>query len=388
VKNRGLPNSNLQNKIVVKECTMKNHLVLFVSLFKQLFLRSKESVFWLAIFPIVLFLILTAIFGNMDENVQFRVKILGESKTLEKILSDIEQMDAEFIADYSQETIDTLKKNIEEDKLDTLVVLPEDFDRNYSSALLLRRTLLFRQVPVELHYAPVRQSSALAFDVVKGIFNSMDVVESVKYEVHNLSQEQYDYNYFIYPGVVGMAIMSVFLFGFMNELVYFRRKGTFKKLSTTPTKMVTIYIMAAIVNIISMILSLFVLSLVAYFLGVDVITYLPSILIHTLLSCAVLTMLTLAIMTFSNNPTGLFIFQQVFLQIQMFLGGFYFPLKMLSPFITKLASLLPLTYTVDGMRVVKGLNSFEYNHFTVPLIYLAVSTLIVLMRAKKLGVSE
>ncbi|HOQ39937.1 MAG TPA: ABC transporter permease [Fervidobacterium sp.] len=367
---------------------MKNHLVLFVSLFKQLFLRSKESVFWLAIFPIVLFLILTAIFGNMDENVQFRVKILGESKTLEKILSDIEQMDAEFIADYSQETIDTLKKNIEEDKLDTLVVLPEDFDRNYSSALLLRRTLLFRQVPVELHYAPVRQSSALAFDVVKGIFNSMDVVESVKYEVHNLSQEQYDYNNFIYPGVVGMAIMSVFLFGFMNELVYFRRKGTFKKLSTTPTKMVTIYITAAIVNIISMILSLFVLSLVAYFLGVDVITYLPSTLIHTLLSCAVLTMLTLAIMTFSNNPTGLFIFQQVFLQIQMFLGGFYFPLKMFSPFITKLANLLPLTYTVDGMRVVKGLNSFEYNHFTVPLIYLAVSILIVLMRAKKLGVSE
>lgn len=367
---------------------MKNHLVLFVSLFKQLFLRSKESVFWLAIFPIVLFLILTSIFGNMDENVQFRVKILGESKTLEKIFSNIEQMDAEFIPDYSQETINTLKKNIEEDKLDALVVLPENFDGNYSNALLFRRTLLFRQVPIELYYAPLRQSSTIAYNVIKGVFNSMDVVEGVEYEVHNLSQEQYDYNNFIYPGVVGMAIMSTFLFGFMNELVYFRRKGTFKKLSMTPTKMVTIYITAAIVNIITMILSLFVLSLVAYFLGVDVFGYLTSTFIHTLLSCAVLTMLTLAIMTFSNSSTGLIIFQQIFFQVQMFLGGFYFPLKMLSPFITKLASFLPLTYTIDGMRVAKGLNSFESNHFTVPLIYLAVSTLIVLMRAKKLGVSE
>ena len=52
----------------------------------------------------------------------------------------------------------------------------------------------------------------------------MGVVENVEYEVHDLSREQYDYNNFIYPGVVGMAIMSTFLFGFMNDLIYFRRK--------------------------------------------------------------------------------------------------------------------------------------------------------------------
>lgn len=367
---------------------MKNCFILFVSLFKQLFLRSKESVFWLAIFPVVLFLILTSIFGNMDENVHFRVKILGQSSTLKEVLSNVEQMDVEFISDYSQETIDALKRNIEEDKLDVLVILPENFDRIYSSALLLRKTLLSRQVPVELYYAPIKQSSTIACDVVEGIFNSMGVVENVEYEVHDLSREQYDYNNFIYPGVVGMAIMSTFLFGFMNDLIYFRRKGTLKKLSMTPTKIITVYVTVAIVNVIIMIVSLIVLSLVASLLKVDVLSYLPSTIVHTLLSCVVLTMLTLAIMTFSNNPTGLVIFQQIFFQLQMFVGGFYFPLKTVSPFITKLASFLPLTYTVDGMRAAEGLNSLDFNHFMVPLIYLAISTSIVLLRSKKLGVSD
>lgn len=367
---------------------MKRYLALFKSLFKELFLTSKDSVFWLTIFPTILFLILTSIFGNMEENVQFRVKVLGDSETLKGILDNIEQMDAEFIQDYSQETIDALKVELERDNIDAILVLPNDFDKLYSTSLLLRKTFLFRQVPVELYDVPLRQSSAIACDVIKGIFGSMDIPENVGYEVHNLSGEEYDYNNFIYPGIIGMTIMSVFLCAFMSYLIYFRRKKILRKISTTPISMISVYLTTAAVNLIALIIGLCGLSVVAYFLGVDVVTYLPSMIVHTLIACGVLTMMTLVVMTFSSNSSGLFVFQQVFLQIQMFAGGFYFPLKVLTPFIRKLANFLPLTYTVDGIRSAKGLNSLNTNHYIVPLIYLLLSTVIVLFRSRKLTVLQ
>ena len=367
---------------------MKRFLILFKSLFKELFLTSKDSVFWLTIFPTILFLILTSIFGNMERNVQFRVKILGKSEMLENVLNKVQQMNVEFIPDYSQETLNALKLRLEEDNIDVILVLPNDFDKSYSTSLLLKETTLFRQIPVELYDVRLRQSSAIASDVMKGIFGSMDVSENVKYEVHNPFGEQYDYNNFIYPGIVGMMIMSVFLCAFMSYLIYFRRKKILRKISTTPISMITVYLTTAAVNLIALIIGLCGLSVVAYFLGVDVITYLPSMIVHTLIACSVLTMITLVVMTFSSNPSGLFVFQQIFLQIQMFAGGFYFPLKVLTPFIRKFANFLPLTYTVDGIRSAKGLNSLDTNYYIVPLIYLALSTLIVSLRSKKLTILQ
>lgn len=364
---------------------MNKIFALFDPLFKVLFIRSKESVFWLTIFPVILFLILTTIFGNIEENVEMKINIIGYSNTLHKVFEKIKQFKVEFV-NIQNETnqLENYVKKLEKGDIDLVIKLPESFDSRYTSALLLKRTKLLKKIPIEIYYVPQRDSSKLAKNIVKGIFESLDVLESVQLEEHILADKKYDYNNFIYPGVIGMAILSTFLFGFMNELEYFHRGKLIRRFLVTPVNIVWVYVLSAIVNVIELFIGVFILSIVAYLKGVDVIGYLPSVIFNLFLSSAVMISFVLALMTFIKKASNLFAFQQVFFQVQMFIGGFYIPLRFTHPIIQNLARLMPITYTVDSMRSVRMLNSFESGHILIPLIYILVSCLIIASRAKKL----
>lgn len=369
---------------------LKKFAVLFDSLFKVLFLRQKEAVFWLSIFPTILFLILSTLFGNVEENIELKVKIIGHSKTLENVFKDIKQLNVIFEDKSSNsdnpEQINKALKELENEKLDLVVVLPDNFDSKYSSELLLRKTRLFKPVPIDIHYISLRDGSKIAKDIVEGIFTSMGLLESTTIEKHYLSQNTYDYNNFIYPGVVGMAILSVFLFGFMSDIQYFKTRNILRKFFTAPINPVYIYILTAVVNLLVLFLGVGVLSVFSYLKGVDVISYLPNLILNLLFSSAVMITFVIALMTFVTKPSNLFAFQQVFFQVQMFVGGFYVPLKFTSPIIQTIAKFLPITYIVDNMRTVKSLNSIDSNHFLVPLIYILVASIITIIRSKKLSI--
>lgn len=362
----------------------KRDLVVLDALFKQLFIRSKEAVFWLVVFPTILFLILTSIFGNVQQNVTIKVAVIGESHVLKKVFDSVQQISAKFFPHSERKRFDEYLKALEGETFDVLLVLPEGFDSAYSRALLLRRTKLFRPVTVDVHYVPVREGSKLAFNMVKGILDALDIHSKVEMEIHNLSTRRVDYNTFIFPGVVGMALLSVYLFGFMNDLIWLNRKKIIKRLAISPFSLLKLYLFVALVNLTSLILGLSLLTLVAWIKGVDVATYLPSLIVNSLVSALVLTFLTLAVLIFENRSSALVAFQQIFFQVQMFAGGFYFPLKQIPPFVQAVARFLPITYTVDAMRKVVGLNSITSNHYVVPLIYLLFSILVVIVGIKRL----
>lgn len=363
---------------------MRRNLVVFDSLFKVLFIRSKESVFWLTIFPTILFIILTTIFGNIEENVEMKVKIIGKSQTLQKVFENIKQFNVEFInPEGNSDSLETFKKSLERGNLDLVVVLPENFDSRYTSALLLKRTKLLRKVPIEVYYIPVRDSSKLARDIISGIFESLDTLESVQINEHKLSENSYDYNNFIYPGVIGMAILSVFLFGFMNDIEYFHRRKIIRKFLVAPGNIVSLYVLSALVNVIELFIGVGVLSIYAYFKGVDIAGYIPSVTFNLFLSSFVMISFILALMSFIKKSSNLFAFQQIFFQVQMFIGGFYIPLKFTHSVVQTLAKIMPITYTVDSMRSVKAMNSFESGHVLIPLVYILISSLIIFFRSKK-----
>uniref|UniRef100_A0A7C4GM67 ABC transporter permease n=1 Tax=Fervidobacterium thailandense TaxID=1008305 RepID=A0A7C4GM67_9BACT len=358
-------------------------LVVLDGLYKQLFLRSKEAIFWLVVFPTILFLILTSIFGNVEQNVTVKVAIIGESEILERAFSGIQQISPKFFPYSKKEKIKEYLKALERETFDVLVVLPEGFDAIYSRALLLRRTKFFKPVTVEVHYIPVRDGSKLAFEMVRGILDTLDVQDRVEMVIHNLSTRRVDYNNFIFPGVVGMAWLSVYLFGFMNDMLWLNRRKMIKRLSVSPFNLLKIYLFVAIVNLTSLVLGISILTFVAWLKGVDVVSYLPSLIFNSLISALVLTFLTLAVLVFENRSSAIVAFEQIFFQVQMFAGGFYFPLKQIPSFVQVVARFLPITYTVDSVRKVMGLNSIANNHYLVPLVYLLISISVVITGMKK-----
>lgn len=364
---------------------LRRNIVILVSFFKQLFLRSKEAVFWLATFPTILFLILVSVFGNIEENVTLRVRVLGESELLKRAFGTVELVDLKFLP---PESIDEALAELESDKLDAVVEIPKDFDGLYARGLLLKRTLLFKPIDVRVHYVPVRENSRVAFEVVKGVFEALDLPENVQVEVHNLTDVVFDYESFILAGVVGMALLSTFLFGFLNDIIWLRRGRMFRNFSVRPVSMVKIYVMALLVNIVALAIGLSLLQVVASLMGVDTVGYLPGLLWNTLVSVITLATLTIAFATFGRRANALVIFQQVFFQVQMFLGGYYFPIRQMPQTLQLIARILPLTYPVDAMRVHLGFNSIEGNHYIVPLVYALVSAVVIVLRRNELYRSE
>lgn len=375
---------NNTNNTVVKNSKI---IILISTFFKVFFIRSKESVFWLTIFPTVLFIILTTIFGNMGENVELKVKILGRSGMLQKMFEQVKQLNVEFI-DYDQEDLNNIlnhfKHELERGNIDLIIVIPKGFDTQYTTALLLRKTKFFKAVPLEIYNVPIRDSSKLASDILKGMFESMGNFEKIEVVEHDLTEHKYNYNEFIYPGVIGMAILSTFLFGFMSELEYMKRKKIVRRFLVAPVNVNLIYVTSAIVNVSVLFLGVFLLSIFAYFKGVNVFSFMPSVVFNLLISSAVMISFTLVVMSFVKSPSGLFAFSQIFFQVQMFVGGFYIPLKFAHPIVKNIAKFMPITYTVDGMRKVISLNSFENNHILVPVLYILLCIILIAFRKKRL----
>lgn len=352
-------------------------LVMLVSFFKQLFLRSREAVFWLALFPTVLFLILVSIFGNIEENIVLRIRVIGQSETLRKAFEGVELVEAKF---ESAENRAKLLAELESDDIDVVVEIPKDFDTLYARSLLLKRTKLFKPVDVTVHYVPVRENSKLAFEVVRSVFEALDLPKMVDVEVHDLSNTKFDYESFILAGVVGMALLSTFLFGFMNDMIWLRRGKRLRSFLVRPVSMLKVYTLAMVVNLVALVIGLSILLIVAKLSGVDTMSYLPTLVANCALSVVVLTSLTLAVATLSRKVTALVIFQQVFFQVQMFLGGYYFPIRQMPQFLQVLAKLLPLTHPIDAMRVHLGFNSIEGNHYLVPALYILGSVVLIFLR--------
>jgi len=372
-------------EVIMKLTQIKANWEVFIALFKQLFTRSKESVFWLVLFPSILFMILTTIFGKVEENIDLSVKILGESRTLSKVFENLPQLSAEFVKiEDIQKQRSVLENELKAGKIQAFVILPNDFDSKFAFASLLQKTRLKRKIEVEIYFVPIRQESKVAQEILNGIFNSLGSTVQAKYEIHDLSKGHFSYNEFIYPGVIGMAILSAFLFGFMNDIVYMYKRGILRRLYTTPLSLITVYFSLGIVTMIQLILGIFILSIFAWFKGVNIHTYVPSLLVNIPISCAILVLMSIVIVSFSKSTSRIFVFEQVFFQVQMFVGGFYFPLKFANPFVKSIARILPLTYTVDALRIPSNLNVLDSGHMLVPVMYILVLLVVSAVSVKRL----
>lgn len=89
----------------MRKIWFRRDLVVLDGLYKQLFLRSKETIFWLVVFPTILFLILTSIFGNVEQNVTVKIAIIGDSEILKRVFSGIKQITPKFFPHSEKEKL-------------------------------------------------------------------------------------------------------------------------------------------------------------------------------------------------------------------------------------------------------------------------------------------
>lgn len=157
---------------------------------------------------------------------------------------------------------------------------------------------------------------------------------------------------FILPGILGMALMQLGLFG-SQQFLSLREKKIVRGLSVTPLKRSILLGSEILVRMVSG----FGQAAIILFLGIlvfDINIAGSILLLFLMILIGALTFISLGYMliNFVSSVEGGNGLAQVVQLPLMFLSGIFFPVEMLPGFMQPVVRIIPLTYLVDGLRQV------------------------------------
>jgi len=377
------------------------------ALFKSLLIsgvREKETIFWIFIFPLILFTIMVLIFSNMSgEDLSFDMILIDNSGT--GLGSQIINQVVDAISTPSEEGKDPLFKItrlsdkeeaytlLKEQKADIVLELPEDFNQKFGQVLLLSR---LGEVPedrkpeVIIQKVELRDTSSMASDIMTQVMAQVNLeaakqmniqIPEVEISSEVVGQTE-DFNYadYFFAGVLIMAFFSTGLMNMGINLAYIRSKGVFKRFACTPMK--TSQIMSATIfsNMIFMGIAFVLLLIYAkLFYGVTWAVFQPESILFAVMTAVLALTFGFFVGTVSKTPNSASGLANLLFFPMQFLGGLYFPVFDLPPAISWFVYINPLTYLAAGMRKSMGLMDAPVPHYTlylVPLLWTITMLLI------------
>jgi len=341
--------------------------------------RDFNSAIWIYIFPILLLTILVSIFSNIGQPGKMKLDvglICGESNGLgsQILMRAFEQLSTGedgiiLLHRFSEleEAIEAMKKR----QVVAVVEIPDDFDRDFVSALLKQRMGQdFESAILKIHTIPGKETSQLALQILQSITGTIsDRMDAnpdagvVEYELVE-SSTTFRYVDWIVPGIVLMALMTVGLFGVGTTLVYMRRKGLLKRLRTTPlTNAELTFSLLASRGLIMAIQVVVICLYAVWILKADRSHFDWQFFLWTAFSGVVVCSMGTAIASLVKSLEGVEVVTNTLNWVLMFLSGLYFPVFGVPWVVRWIVYISPITYLAEGYRGFYGLSLAPYPRF-------------------------
>jgi ABC-2 type transport system permease protein len=359
------------------------HLV--VSILKNDYFRTKSVLFWNFLFPILLYLILVSIFGDMSSNMNLRIGLVGESSLVESVFSHLPS-GIEIIRTQNPE------RDLKYGKIDVCVILPENLDNLFTKAIIFSKTKISVPVEITILYAPERQESIVLANVVSNILESLDLqlrkVKEVEVEYRKKERQAINYSHYILPAILLVGVMSVGLFTVPYQLALYREQGILKRILASPLRGHHYFFSIVVCGLFAMSITSASVTLFARFVyGIEFpinVSFLGGVLLSFLTFLSVSLLMVSLFKTFSALSAA----SQVFNQVFMFLGGFYFDVSGIPWPIKAVVLGNPATYLVDYLRGSFGYRTIYSNHFLVPIVWIVLSFVLFFLNWRRVMMVE
>jgi len=320
----------------------------------QSFYRSKATLFWTLLFPILLILMFGAIFSGVgdaeyeliivdyddSDMSEMFIDILGETNVLKTTLEDVKQ---ENILSY-----------IKENDIKRLIVIPEGFEETLGMVQMgidadatTSISFYFDQSEQQTNSIVRSVVSAVVIELNKNISGGKDII--LIDDIETITGE-FEFIDFFLPGMIGFTIMQTCIYGSLERNTKFRKDGILRKLQTTPITR-SEWILS------KMLFQLF-LSFVSAFLIIVLGVAVFGLNIHVSVLMFVLIIATSFLFTGMGMVIGRFVRDEESAGMaggavtfpMMFLAGTFFPLEQMPEFLQAIARVLPLYYVNEGFR--------------------------------------
>ena len=315
----------------------------------KMFIRNRAAVFFSLFLPLIIMLIFGVL--NFEASTEIEVGVVDEadneaSAALKEGLGAYEYViliegdrDAELTA-------------LSEGDRDFVLVIPPDwtvpppgvatglvaYAGSGDPAQAQVAQGLFQQAVAQSLYAPAAGDGAAAF------------VPPVEFQ----SVESRDLGYidFLVPGIVGMTIMQLGIFGVAFGFVQLKRTGALRRLFATPTSPSYFLSAQVLSRLIIGLVQVAILFAVGIWFGLQMFGDYMTLLVVVIIGSAIFLALGFGIAGWAKNEDQAAPVANLVSLPMMFLSGVFFPREAMPDFLAAITAFLPLTYVNEALRAI------------------------------------
>lgn len=326
---------------------MKIFVNLFTATLKDM-VRDKMMLFWFLLFPVIFILLFGFIFSGdqQDINLNLGVVVEEESDLTTGFVENLRQIPSLSV---SVGKLDDELASLQRGDRMLVLVLP---------AALTNVTPNSAGITIPVYYDAAQQSTnQIMLSVIQEIFTESERFIQQRprlflMEAQPVQSEPLTSIDFLLPGILGMALMQLGLFGSLR-LVSLREKKILKSLGATPLPRTHLVLSEVAVRLLMAVVQTGLIILIGYFVfDVTIVGHWFEVLGVVLLGAATFVSIGYMLVSFTKTEeSGMGIIQVVQFPM-MFLSGIFFPLNFLPEFLKPIVRAIPLTYLVDLLRNV------------------------------------
>ncbi|MBN1280324.1 MAG: ABC transporter permease [Candidatus Thermoplasmatota archaeon] len=313
--------------------------------------RSRGTVFWSLLFPIMLILLFGAIFSGMGETTYtLYVQDLDQSENSTAFVGILNGTGVLTIEHVT--TSDPISDYIREENIKNLLVIPKGYQSN------ITRSYIDPSVQVNLTYyfdPTEQQTNQILRTVISNVLSGVNMQISQGRPVIGVQEEStvtenFGFIDFFIPGMIGFTIMQQSIYGSIERNTKFRKDGILRKLLTTPITR-SEWILA---KMLFMLFLAFISTSVA--IGVGILAF--GIKVNITILTIVIVIATSFLFSGIGMIIGRFVKEEETADMaagaisfpMMFLAGTFFAVDAMPAVIQVIAHALPLFYVNEGLR--------------------------------------
>jgi ABC-2 type transport system permease protein len=315
------------------------------------YFRNRIALFFTIIFPLIFLVVFGSLFGKSN-NVSFKVALLNQSDTLfSKNITNQINSNKLFKIDSTVTSLTDAVNRMGRGQLNAAIVLPNNFGKVSSQGV--------PSGTADIYYDPADQQTAQALSsVLSGVFEGINnklisynpPLKVDQKSTNTKATTPFDY---IFSGMLGFAIIGIGIFGPTNAFPEMKKQGILRRMRTTPVSAAQ-YITGNVLSYVSVgviaIAILFAVSKVVFHLNMYG-NYLVFA-IFCVLGIITIFGFGMAVGGWARNEQQAAPLSNIIAFPMMFLSGTFFPSYLMPIWLQKVASYLPLTPIIDGIRYI------------------------------------
>src|SRR5687768_16767376 len=316
----------------------------------KMFVRNRTALFFSLFLPLIIMLIFGVL--NFEGSTTISLGVVDESRT------DASAALIDGLAEYdyleiSEGPRDAELQALEEGDRGYVLVIPADFAPTPDGETgLTAYASTSDPSQAQVGQGLLQQAVGGALASAGGAAPPPSGAFSVPVTFESVESRDLGYIDFLVPGIVGMTVMQLGLFGVAFGFVQLKRTGALRRLFATPTS--PAYFLSAQVasRVVLGYIQVAILIGIGIWFGLQMFGDYATLLVIVLIGSAIFLAVGFAIAGWAKNEDQAAPVANIVSLPMMFLSGVFFPRDAMPEFLQGITQFMPLTYVNEALRAI------------------------------------